>query len=321
MNQSTIEADVVRSDLVASHEPIVHAFYESVTGTMQYIVADPVGQKAVIIDPVLDFDPIKNHVSTQSADELLAAITNKGYSVVRLLETHVHADHLTASRYLQKRLSSTQSFLPPICIGAGISQVHATMGPRYEMPSDQLASAFDQIFEAGEIFSIGDLEAKVLSLPGHTPDHIGYLIGSNVFAGDSISNPDLGSARADFPGGSATELWASMRKLLDLPSHFKLYAGHDYPAADPNAATGKREPRSFATVEEHKVSNKHAKTGVIEDEFVKLRTERDGTLSSPRLIHQSLQVNIAGGRFPTSKDGAVSLMSAPVTFSESYLAF
>ena len=190
------------------------------------------------------------------------------------------------------------------------------MDPRYDIPLGHLASAFDGMFQAGDIFSIGNLEAKVLGLPGHTPDLIGYLIGSNVFACDFIFNPDLDSARADFPGASATELWAPMRKLLDLPSHFRLYAGNDHPTADPDAAAGKREPRSFATVEEHKVSDKHAKIGVIEDEFVNMRTESDVTLWSPRLMHQSLEVSIAGGRFPKSKDGTVSLMSAPIEFSE-----
>ncbi|KAK6005916.1 hypothetical protein QM012_007558 [Aureobasidium pullulans] len=316
--QPQTKADV-SSNIVASHEPMVYEFYEPVTGTMQYIVADPVSKKAVMIDSVLDFDPIKNHVSTESADELLAAINDKGYSVERLLETHVHADHLTASRYLQKRLLSTQSTVPPICIGAGISKVQATMGPRYAVPSDRLADAFDEIFDAGHVFSIGSLEAKVLSLPGHTPDHIGYMIGSNVFVGDSIFNPDLGSARADFPGGSATALWSSMKALLALPSHYKLYTGHDYPAADPHAVTGKKDSRSYATVEEHNLSNKHAKIGVQEHEFVKLRTERDGALGSPRLLHQALTVNVAGGRFPTSQDGLTSLLDTPITFSGGYL--
>ena len=208
------------------------AIYEPNTGTWQYIVADPKTRHAAIIDPVLDFDPAKNEVATKAADEVLRKVATEEYFVDVLLETHLHADHLSAAAYLQHQLKLKQGCTPNICTGNGISKMQKLFGARYGVPEKEWESAFDRTYSDGETFKIGELEAKVLHLPGHTPDHIGYEIGRNVFTGDSIFNPDLGTARCDFPQGSASALWQSMQRLLNLPPEYRLYTGHDYPPAD-----------------------------------------------------------------------------------------
>jgi glyoxylase-like metal-dependent hydrolase (beta-lactamase superfamily II) len=279
----------------ASTEPIVHPVFEKITGTWQYIVADPDTKDAVIIDSVLDFDPSNNSISTPTADALLELADEHDYNIKYILETHAHADHLTASHYLQKRIQERGQGRPLVGIGKRITQVQKTFAPKYGISDSEVATfsaCFDKLFEDDEEFDIGNIKAKVHHLPGHTPDHIGYHIGSNVFTGDSIFNPDLGSARCDFPGGSANTLYASMQKLLALPDGSRLYTGHDYPPS------GVRNAKPFYTVAEHKQDNKHVKTGTDEDAFVKMRTERDAVLKPPRLIHQSLQVNIRGGQLP-----------------------
>jgi glyoxylase-like metal-dependent hydrolase (beta-lactamase superfamily II) len=281
-------------------EPIIHTIFEPVTGTWQYVVADPSTKEAVIIDSVLDFDAATATISTGSADKLLALVAEQDYTVVRILETHCHADHLTASRYLQGQLESNGK-RPEICIGSRIKDVQGLFGEKYGIPSSEMNNAFDHTFADNETFNIGSLEARVLHLPGHTPDHIGYLISSNVFTGDSIFNADVGSARCDFPGGSATALYNSIQTLLALPDEYRLYTGHDYPPADREG--GKKE-RPFCTVREQKEGNKHVNETVKEGEFVKWRTGRDEGLAEPKLIHQALQVNVRGGRLPEEADGA-----------------
>jgi len=279
-------------------EPEVLTCFEPVTATWQYIVSDPTTQEAVVIDSVLDFDPAASRITTSSADSLLAVIAQHQLTVTRIMETHAHADHLTASRYLQnKRVQSGQK-KPQIAIGKRITQVQETFARKYNIPSSELEDVFDHLWEDDEEFSIGELKAQVLHLPGHTPDHVGYKIGSNVFVGDSIFNPDVGSARCDFPGGSATDLWASTQKLLALPGGTKLYTGHDYP---PTGREG-GNPVPYTTVEHQRAENKHVKIGSTEAEFVEWRKERDATLGEPRLLHQALQFNARGGRLPEGKD-------------------
>ncbi|GAD98659.1 beta lactamase domain, putative [Paecilomyces variotii No. 5] len=288
-------------------QPIVHSIFEEKTSTWQYILACPSTKEAVIIDPVLDFDQEKLKISTESAQKLLATVTSNGYHVVRLLETHAHADHLTASAYLQKSLEAPGKPRPLICIGKRIRTVQETFAKIYDIPQDEITDVFDHLFSDDEKFQIGTLSATVLHLPGHTPDHVGYLIGENVFTGDSIFNPDVGSARCDFPGGDSRTLWNSTQKLLSLPPHYRLYTGHDYPPASGSSSDGSRsrDAAPFTTVEQQREDNKHVKKGTSEDEFVRWRSERDAGLREPKLLHPALQVNARGGRLPknTHKGG------------------
>jgi glyoxylase-like metal-dependent hydrolase (beta-lactamase superfamily II) len=283
-------------------QPVVHTIFEKKTSTWQYIVACPSTKDAVIIDPVLDFHQEKQTVSADSAQSLLEIVASQGYRVVKLLETHAHADHLTAAFYLQQALIAAGQPRPSICIGQQIKVVQETFAPKYDIPADETTGVFDHLFSDNEEFRIGELTAKVLRLPGHTPDHIGYMIGENVFTGDSIFNPDVGSARCDFPGGDARTLWNSMKKLLSLPPHYRLYTGHDYPpAGGSNDKAASRDAMPFVTVQEQKECNKHVKDGTSEEAFVEWRAERDRVLREPKLLHQALQVNVRGGRMPRKK--------------------
>ncbi|PNS14564.1 hydroxyacylglutathione hydrolase [Sphaceloma murrayae] len=277
---------------MTSPEPVVRSVFESVTGTWQHIVTDPVTKSTAIIDPVIDYDPAKNEITTSSADRLLDIVTDQQLLVSWILETHAHADHLTAAHYLRGTLATSQAHRPSIAIGHGISGVQRRWAERYGIPKHEYEGAFDHTFHDGETFQIGELTVRVLHLPGHTPDHIGYLIGSNVFTGDSIFNPDVGSARTDFPEGSATQLWSSMKKLLALPDHYKLYTGHDYPPEGRQVESGQGKEMPYSTVKEQKESNKHVKNGTQQDDFVAWRQQRDSSLAQPRLINQALQWNI-----------------------------
>lgn len=272
--------------------PIVHPIFEPVTGTWQYIIADPSTLAAAIIDPVLDFEPARNTISTATADSLLDIVVHNNYKVGYLLETHTHADHLSASRYLQLKLA--QSTNPKTGIGKRIVQAQTTFAQKYGVEQSELEDVFDFLWEDDQTFRIGDLEAKVVHLPGHTPDHVGYLIGDNIFCGDSLFLPDVGSARCDFPGGDAVQLYHSVQTLFSLPPHHKIYTGHDYPSGD------RSDPVPYTTVAEQQERNKHLKIGTTQQEFVNWRQERDSELGEPRLLHQSLQVNIRGGRLPRS---------------------
>ncbi|CAH0052052.1 unnamed protein product [Clonostachys solani] len=291
----------------AISDPIIHDIFEDVTCTWQYVVADPVTSTAAIIDPVLDFDPISRAITTTSADKLLSLVRENGYQVSRILETHAHADHLTAASYLQKRLGEEQGGLQPsIGIGKRIGGVQKFFGTRYGVPGEEYSVVFDKLFEDEETFKIGSLHASVMHLPGHTPDHIGYRIGDNVFCGDSIFHTDIGTARCDFPGGSASTLFQSTHKLLELPDAVKIWVGHDYPPE------GRDGPVAWASVKDHKAENKHIKTGVTEEEFVALRNKRDAGLGEPRLLHQSLQVNIRGGRLPLPNARGERMLHTPL---------
>ncbi len=331
-----------------THEPIVHAIYDLSTGTWQYIVADPDTRRAAIIDPVLDFDNTTSRIATGSADALLQKVALEGYEVDLLLETHLHADHISAAFYLREALRQRQSYAPQCCIGSGIEKMQRVFGDRYGtyntllphsfhvvlhlvpwltlvgnstgVDEDEWFHAFDRTWADGDSFQIGGLQVTVLHLPGHTPDHIGYQIGSNVFCGDSIFNPDLGSARCDFPSGSAVALWNSMQRLLSLPPDYKLYTGHDYPPAGRLSEEGESKPQPYATVQEHKSSNKHVKMGVLEAEFVELRTTRDGSLREPKLMHEALQFNIRAGRMPKQTADGERFVRLPLRLPESLTA-
>ncbi|KAI1035409.1 hypothetical protein LB504_005899 [Fusarium proliferatum] len=290
-------------------EPTVHSLFEPVTGTWQYVVSDPNTKSAVIIDPVLDYDPVKAAVSTGSADAILKTVKDNGLKIEMILETHAHADHLTAASYLQSALARSQGSKPLIGIGKLIRQVQSLFGERYGIDPREYDTVFDKLWEDSDEFTIGTLTARAVHLPGHTPDHMGYHIGKNVFVGDSIFHVDIGSARADFPGGSAEAIFNSGRKLLALPEDTKIWVGHDYPPAD------RETPVPFATVKEHRENNKHLKDGTREHEFIEMRKKRDESLAAPRLIHPSLQVNIRGGRLPAPNPAGLKTIHLPVTGS------
>ncbi|KAG9241362.1 metallo-beta-lactamase superfamily protein [Calycina marina] len=295
-----------------SSKPNIYPCFEAVTATWQYVVADPKSRDAVVIDSVLDFNPASNHISTKTADSLLLFILKNNLTITRILETHAHADHLTAANYLQQQLIDQGKPRPDVCIGARITEVQSTFASKYGIETSELANVFDKLFQDNEEFTIGNLKAKVLHLPGHTPDHVGYLIGECVFTGDSIFNPDVGSARADFPGGSATTLYNSAKILLDLPEHYRLYVGHDYPPDSRAGNTEGGKHKSYTTVKEQNQENKHVKSGTTEGEFVKFRLERDSMLGEPKLLHQALQFNIRAGKLPKASANHDMFLHLPI---------
>ncbi|KAL4817420.1 beta-lactamase-like protein [Aspergillus spinulosporus] len=291
-------------------EPTIHSVFESKTGSWQYIVADPSTGTAVIIDAVLDYDPVTQEISTSSADALLSVIQKEGYSVSMILETHAHADHLTAASYLQARLAQEQGgdHRPAIGIGEHIGQVQRVFGEKYGISPAEYRNVFDRLFRDNETFAIGSLTATALHLPGHTPDHMGYQIGNNIFTGDTLFHVDLGTARCDFPFGSAESLYRSGQRLLSFPSHVRIWAGHDYPPDGPEG----RPPVPCTSVGEHRERNKHLKEGVSEQEFVAMRKGRDEGLAPPRLLHAALQINIRGGRMPNLTGEGLRLIHLPL---------
>lgn len=294
-------------------QPFIHTVFEPKTSTWQYIVADPTTNSVAIIDSVLDFDPSNNTITTSSADNLLSIVDQYHYNIVYILETHAHADHLTAARYIQNKLRREGKNVPQICIGKRITQVQHTFATKYGIDEAEYNGVFDKLLEDDEILPLGDLEIKAIHLPGHTPDHLGYIVGPNVFTGDSIFLPDVGSARCDFPGGDAAALFNSMSKLLALPPHYRLYSGHDYPPS----GEGSREPKPWATVAEHKANNKHVRDGTKEEDFVQWRSQRDSGLGEPKLLHHALQFNIRAGQLPRKSEHGHRFLHVPLKVPES----
>ncbi|OJJ46003.1 hypothetical protein ASPZODRAFT_67281 [Penicilliopsis zonata CBS 506.65] len=288
--------------------PTIHPIFESSTGTWQYIVACPSTHRAAIIDPVLDYDRATQTVSPTTALALLEQVSRAGYTVEMILESHVHADHLTAAFFLQNRLARAQGGLrPPIGIGKRVEQVQRQFGRRYSIGDDEYVGVFDRLFDDNEIFAIGDLRGEVMHLPGHTPDHLGYKFGDDVFCGDSLFHPDIGTARCDFPGGSSEALFRSGRRLLALPGHVRIWTGHDYPPAD-----GARPAVPWTSVAEHRAQNKHLMDGISQQDFVALRSARDASMAAPKLLHPSLQINIRAGRMPSPTDKGDRLLHLPM---------
>ncbi|CAI6339113.1 unnamed protein product [Periconia digitata] len=286
--------------------PVVHDLFDVATGSWQYVVADPTSSRSVIIDPVLNFDPVTAKIWTESADRILAFVEANGYKVDMILETHVHADHITAASYLQHVLQQKQGLKIPICIGSRIKGIQKRFGEKYNIPLDEYRNAFDKEWEDDEIFNVGTLSAQAIHLPGHTPDHMGYKIGEDVFVGDTVFHMDIGSARADFPGGCAQSIYDSGHKLFALPDHTRIWSGHDYP---PKERDG---PRACSTVKQQKEGNKHLRIGTSKESFVQQRQERDETLAAPRLIHQSLQMNIRAGRLPGETNLGGRMLAIPL---------
>jgi glyoxylase-like metal-dependent hydrolase (beta-lactamase superfamily II) len=281
--------------------PAVTAFFHEPTKTVSYLVADPAAGRAAVIDSVLDFGPIACRTGTAAADAILAAVEGQGRRVDRILETHAHADHLSAAPYLKDKLGAR------IGIGERIRQVQAAFGDIYNLgdrfPRD--GSQFDHLFADGERFRIGRLEAEVLHTPGHTPACVSYLVGDALFVGDTMFMPDYGTARCDFPGGSAEVLYRSIRRLLALPPETRVFVCHDY-------APGGRPYAWETTVGAQRASNVHVRDGIDEATFAAMRRERDATLDLPDLILPSVQVNIRAGRLPEPESNGVSYLKMPL---------
>ena len=274
-------------------QPRVHAQFDEATHTVSYVVWDPATRRAAIIDPVLDYDHRTGRVSHRSADDLLGFVADQGLSVDWVLETHAHADHLSAAPYLKEKTGA------PIGIGARITEVQRTFAPVFGL--DDVSGdgrEFDRLFRDGETIALGGLQVEVMHTPGHTPACVSYRIGEAVFVGDTLFMPDYGTARADFPGGDARTLYRSIHRLLALPDATRLYLCHDY------KAPGRDHFAWETTVGEEKTRNIHVGGGVDETSFVAMREARDATLAAPVLLLPSLQVNIRAGRLPDpDRDG------------------
>ncbi|MEM9795459.1 MAG: MBL fold metallo-hydrolase [Pseudomonadota bacterium] len=280
---------------MSRNAPEVEGVFDAATNTVSYLVRDPDGPGCAIIDPVLDFDMASGRTSTASADRLIAMVRDRGLRLDWLLETHVHADHLSAAPYIQEALGGQ------IGIGAEIVTVQETFGKIFNEGTafQRDGSQFDALFRQDDTFEIGGLPARVLHTPGHTPACLTYVIGDAAFVGDTMFMPDFGTARCDFPGGSAEDLWDSMQKILSLPDATRIFVGHDYKAPG-------RDDFAWETSVAAEKRNTHLTGG--RDAFLKLRQARDATLGAPKLILPSLQVNMRGGRMPEpDADGNVAL--------------
>ena len=277
------------------------AFFDPKTWTVTYVVWDPATLRAAVIDPVLDYDFKSGHTSSTSADQVLAYVAEHALQVDWILETHAHADHLSGARFLQQRVGGR------IAIGENIRAVQATFKKLFNLERSFLpdGSQFDHLFKDGETFRIGEVEAMAMLVPGHTPADMAYLLDGAVFVGDTLFMPDVGSARADFPGGDAHQLYRSMHRLLALPPETTMYVCHDYPPAA-------REPRWQTTVAEQRTHNIHVHDGISEDEFVAMRQARDATLEVPTLILPSIQVNVRAGELPPADENGVSYLRIPL---------
>lgn len=281
--------------------PVIEAFFDEPTNTVTYLVADPSTKKAAVIDPVLDYDHNDGAVDTRSVEKVLAAAQDRNWKIVWALETHAHADHLSAAPYIKAKTGAR------IGIGQHIVDVQRIFRPMFnatDLKTD--GSDFDHLLKDGETLEIGDLSVDVLHVPGHTPADVAYKIGDAVFVGDTLFMPDYGTARADFPGGDARQLFRSIRRLLSLPPDTRLFMCHDY------KAPGRDDYRWETTVAEQRLENKHVHDGVTEDDFVAMRTARDAKLDAPRLLLPSIQVNIRAGRFPPAESNGVRYLMIPV---------
>jgi glyoxylase-like metal-dependent hydrolase (beta-lactamase superfamily II) len=280
--------------------PEVTGFFHNETFSIAYLVVDPATKRAVIIDPVLDYDERAGRVSTTFADRMIAAVAEKGVAVEWILDTHPHADHFSAAQYLKEKLGA------PTAIGEHVKDVQRLWKGIYNLPDFSAdGSQWDRLFADGDAFSVGSNEARVMFSPGHTLASITYVIGDAAFVHDTLFQPDFGTARSDFPGGDAAELYRSIQAILALPEETRLFTGHDY-------QPGGREVRFESTVAEQKRDNPHLKGDKSEAEFVALRRARDAELSMPRLILSALQVNMNGGRLPKPEDNGRVYLKIPI---------
>jgi len=282
-------------------KPDVYPFYDKQTSTFSYIVKDPTSRTCAVIDSVLNLDYSSGRTSHASADEIIEHVRKNQLELVWLIETHVHADHLSAAPYIQEKLGGK------LGIGAHITTVQDVFGKVFNAGSEfaRDGSQFDHLFEDGDTYEIGAMQAKAIHTPGHTPACTTHLIGDAAFVGDTLFMPDGGTARADFPGGDARTLYRSIKNLLSLPGDTRLFMCHDY---QPNG----REVEYATTVAEERANNIHVHDGISEDEFVKMREDRDATLDMPVLILPSLQVNMRAGHFPPAEENDVIYLKVPV---------
>ncbi|WP_425064683.1 MBL fold metallo-hydrolase [Reyranella sp.] len=283
-------------------QPLIDAFFDEATYTVTYLVTDPETRRAAIIDPVLDYDPRSGKASTKSAERVLAKAAERQASVDWILETHAHADHLTAAPLLKARTGAK------VVIGEHIRDVQKIFKKVFNAADvSEDGREFDRLVKDGEVLALGNLSIEVMHLPGHTPADVAYRIGDAVFVGDTIFMPDYGTARADFPGGDAPTLYRSIRRLLSLPPETRLFMCHDY------KAPGRDQYAWETTVADERARNVHVHDGVAEAEFAAMRRKRDATLAAPVLLLPSVQVNIRAGRLPPPDDNGQSYLKIPVT--------
>lgn len=284
--------------------PIVHTFPHTPSGTLTHVVHDPATRRAAIIDAALDFDPASGRISVAPVRALLAHVREHGLRVDWLLETHAHADHLSATGWLQQRIEGARSG-----VGAGIVAVQRSLRDLLDLgdalPCD--GSPFDRLFEDDERFALGELDVHVLATPGHTSDSLSYRIGDAVFVGDTLFAPDAGTARCDFPGGDAATLYRSIQRLYGLPATTRVFLCHDYPAAGASA-------RSETTIAAERAHNIHLRDGVSESAYVELRIQRDASLAIPRLLWPAMQFNLRGGRLPPAEASGRSYFRTPLSY-------
>jgi glyoxylase-like metal-dependent hydrolase (beta-lactamase superfamily II) len=282
-------------------EPKVKAFFDEATNTVSYVVQDPASKSCAVIDSVMDIDYAAGRISYESADKIIQYVEENGLHVEWLIETHAHADHLSAAPYIQRKIGGK------IGIGENIRIVQDVFGKIFNEGTEfqRDGSQFDRLFKDGDTYKIGNLQAFAMHTPGHTPACMTHVIGNAAFVGDTLFMPDGGTARADFPGGDARVLYRSIKRVLELPDRMRLFMCHDY-------APGGREIKWETTIAEEKATNIHVREGVTEDEFVKMRTERDASLELPKLIIPSIQVNIRGGQLPDPDESGKRYLKVPI---------
>ena len=279
----------------------IKGFFDDQTSTISYVVHDNIEKKCAVIDSVLDFDYSSGDIDYVNADKIISYVDQNKLNVEWLIETHVHADHLSASPYIQKKLGGK------IGISEKISDIQNIFGKTFNAGTEfqRDGSQFDKLFKDNDEYKIGNIICKVINTPGHTPACTAHVIGNSIFVGDTLFMPDLGSARADFPGGDARQLYRSIQKILSYPDETRIFVCHDYPPSS-------REVKWSTTVGEQKENNVHVKTSILEDEFVKIREARDKTLNMPKLIIPSIQVNMRAGNLPPPEDNGSVYIKVPI---------
>lgn len=283
-------------------KPLVKHFFDEPTNTFSYVVMDPASSACAILDSVLDFDYAAGRTDVRSADEIVQYVQDNGLTVEWILETHVHADHLSAAPYLHEKLGGSTG------IGKKIVDVQEIFGKAFNAGTEfaRDGSQFDRLFEEEDTFQVGSLEGRILHTPGHTPACLTYVFGDAAFVGDTLFAPDAGTARCDFPGGDAHMLYRSVQKVLALPEQTRIFLCHDY------KAPGRDEFQHETTVSEQRANNIHVREGTTEEDFVKLRTKRDATLDMPRLILPSVQVNMRAGEMPPAEANGQVYLKIPI---------
>lgn len=292
------------SGVTPATAPRIQAYFDEATNSVSYLVSDPATGAAAVIDPVLGFDIVAGSIDSEAADRILADADVGGLKVAWVLETHVHADHLSAGNHVRDRTGAK------LCVGAGIRQVQSVFGAKFgasDLKPD--GGDFDCLLHDGDVLPLGSLEIEVMATPGHTPACVSYRVGDAVFVGDTLFMPDYGTARCDFPGGDARQLYRSMQRILSLPREIRLYMCHDY------KAPGRDVFAWETTVREQADRNVHVGGEVGEDDYVAMRTARDLTLKLPKLLYPAIQVNIRGGRLPPADPNGVRYLKLPLTVS------